>query len=392
MAEKSLRATFEKIYELPPEIISSAPGRINIIGEHTDYNLGYVLPAAIDLRIYFLASKRKDERVLLRAENFQTEESFSLKDVSFSKEKKWINYLKGILWILEKEGFSLQGLNGLVWGNIPLEAGLSSSAALEISIINGLDKLFNLNLEPEKKTLLAQKAENDFIGVKCGLMDQFISMFGQKNNAMYLDCESLEFDLIPLHLKENNLGILVYDTRIRRKLSSSQYNQRRLESAEALAFLEQNGYRNFKEVSLETLEKMRVRMEEVIYKRAKHVISENLRVKRAVEAFRNNDFLLLQELLFLSHQSLRDDYEVSCPELDLLYETGRKFSGCLGARLTGAGFGGSGIALVKKSRMVAFRKLILEKAKRRRFSRPEIYKIQVGEGARVNFLAKEDKQ
>jgi len=391
MIEKSLREIFEKIYEFPPEIISSAPGRINIIGEHTDYNLGYVLPAAIDMRIYFLASKREDGRVFVRAENFQEEEDFILKDISISQQKKWINYIKGIFWVLEKEGFFLKGVNCLIWGNIPLEAGLSSSAALEVSIINGLDKLFHLHLEPEKKAFLAQKAENDFVGVKCGLMDQFISIFGQKNKALYLDCENLRFDLIPLHLEKENLSFIVYDTRVRRRLSSSQYNQRRQESAEAFAFLEGNGYRNFKEVGLETLEKMRKRMKEVIFKRAKHVISENLRVKKAVEALRVDNFLLLKELLFLSHESLRDDYEVSCPELDLLYETGKEFPGCLGARLTGAGFGGSGIAMVRKPIIAVFKKKLLEMAERKRFPQPEIYEIKVGDGARVYSQAKEDK-
>ncbi|UCC40905.1 MAG: galactokinase, partial [Candidatus Aminicenantes bacterium] len=298
---------------------------------------------------------------------------------------------KGIFWVLKKEGFSLQGINGLLWGNIPLEAGLSSSAALEVSIINGLDKLLNLHLEPEKKAFLAQEAENDFVGVKCGLMDQFISIFGQKNKAMYLDCENLRFELIPLNLKKENLSLLVYDTRMRRKLASSQYNQRRRESAEALPVLVKNGYRNFKEVDLEALKKMRNRMKEVLFKRAKHVVTENLRVKKAVEALKEDDFLLLKELLFLSHESLRDDYEVSCPELDLLYETGKEFPGCFGARLTGAGFGGSGIALVKKTRIAAFKKKLFEKAERKRFQKPEIYEINAGDGARVKSLARENK-
>jgi len=236
MIEKSLRASFEIIYGLLPEVLSSAPGRINIIGEHTDYNLGYVLPAAIDFRIYFLTAKRDDERVFLRAENFQEDDGFILKDILISEQKKWVNYVKGIFWVLEKEGFCLQGINGLLWGDIPFEAGLSSSAALEVSIINGLDELFRLNLEPEKKAFFAQKAENDFVGVKCGLMDQFISIFGQENRAMYLDCETLQFDLIPLNLKKANLSFLVYDSRMRRKLASSEYNQRRQEAAEALAF------------------------------------------------------------------------------------------------------------------------------------------------------------
>ncbi|KPJ69292.1 hypothetical protein AMJ44_04100 [candidate division WOR-1 bacterium DG_54_3] len=383
MTEKSLRALFEKLYEFPPEILSSAPGRINIIGEHTDYNLGYVLPAATNFRLYFLASKREDEKVLVRAENFQEEESFTLKDISLPQQKKWINYIKSIFWVLEKEGFHIRGINGLLWGDIPLEAGLSSSAALEVSLISGLDKLFKLNLEPEKKALLAQKAENDFVGVKCGLMDQFISIFGQKNKAMYLDCENLRFELIPLNLQKQGLSLLVYDTRVRRKLASSHYNLRRRESAEALALLKKNGYRSFKETNLEALERMKNRMNEVIYKRAKHVISENLRVKKAVKALREDNFYHLKELLFRSHQSLRDDYEVSSPELDLLYEVAKEFPGCFGARLTGAGFGGSGIALVKKPRVEAFKKQLLEKAGREGFPRPEIYKIKVGEGAKI---------
>lgn len=383
MTEKSLRALFEKLYEFPPEIFSSAPGRINIIGEHTDYNLGYVLPAATNFRLYFLATKRKDEKVFVRAENFQEEESFTLKDIRLPQQKKWVNYIKSIFWVLEKEGFHIRGINGLLWGDIPLEAGLSSSAALEVSLISGLDKLFKLNLEPEKKALLAQKAENDFVGVKCGLMDQFISIFGQKNKAMYLDCENLRFELIPLNLQKEDLSILVYDTRVRRKLASSNYNLRRRESAEALALLKKNGYRSFKETDLEALERMKSRIKEVIYKRAKHVISENLRVRKAVKALREDNFYHLKELLFRSHQSLRDNYEVSCPELDLLYEVAKEFPDCFGARLTGAGFGGSGIALVKKPGIGAFKRQLLEKAERKGFPRPEIYEIKVGEGAKV---------
>jgi len=391
MIEKSLKALFEKICELTPEVLSSAPGRINIIGEHTDYNQGYVLPAAINLRIYFLVSKRDDERVFLWAENFKEEESFSLENISLSKQKRWANYIKGIFWVLKKEGFDLGGVNGLLWGDIPLEAGLSSSAALEISIINGLDELFRLNLDPEKKAFLAQKAENDFVGVKCGLMDQFISVFAQKNKAMYLDCETFRFDFIPLNLQKDELSIIVYDSRVRRELATSEYNQRRREAAEALRVLKKMGLPSFKKANLTTLEKMRKRMKEIAYKRAKHIVKENRRVKKAVRALREDNFILLGELLFLSHESLRDDYEVSCPELDLLCETGKNFPACLGARLTGAGFGGSGIALVKKAGMAAFKNKLLELAEKRGFNKPNIYEIEIGEGAKVCSLAKEDK-
>ncbi|MFB0566162.1 MAG: galactokinase [Candidatus Aminicenantaceae bacterium] len=386
MIEKSLKSLFEKIYELPPDVISSSPGRINIIGEHTDYNQGYVLPAAVNLRIYFLASIRDDEKVLLWAENFKKKDSFSLESFTLSEENRWADYIRGIYWVLGRERFPLKGVNALIWGNIPLEAGLSSSAALEISIINSLDRLFRLNLTSEKKAFLAQKAENDFVGVKCGIMDQFISLLGQKDKALFLDCETLSYEFIPLNFTEANVCILVYDSRVSRSLASSEYNKRRQEAAEALQFLKKRGHKSFKEVDFLTQEEMRKGLNEVIYRRAKHVINENMRVKKAVQALREDDFSLLGELLFLSHESLRDDYEVSCPELDLLYETGKDFTGCLGARLTGAGFGGSGIALVKKESAELFRKKAIENAEKKGFNMPEIYEIEVGEGAKVKTL------
>lgn len=391
MIEKSLIELFKEIYELPPEVLCSAPGRINIIGEHTDYNQGYVLPAAINFRVYFLAKKRGDDRVFFWAQNFEEREDFSLKKLSVSRQKRWTNYAKGIIWVLKREGFSLRGINGLIWGDIPLEAGLSSSAALEVSIITGLDELFGLNLDQKRKAFLAQRAENDFVGVKCGIMDQFISIFGQKKKALYLDCETHCFELIPFDIQKANLSLLAYDTRVHRELASSEYNKRRLEALKALRFLKKRGYHSFKEADLATLKKMKKEMKEVIYKRAKHVVSENKRVEEAVQALEEDNFHLLGELLFLSHESLRNDYEVSCPELDLLYETGKDFAGCLGARLTGAGFGGSGIALVKKESVDAFVKVLLERAEKNGFKKPKVYEIEVGEGAKVHSFAKEDK-
>lgn len=392
MVKKSLLTLFDEIYESPPDIFSSAPGRINIIGEHTDYNQGYVLPAAINFRIYFLAKKRKDDQVLLWAQNFEERTQFCLDDLSTSKQKRWANYVKGILWVLNREGFHLQGINGLIWGDIPLEAGLSSSAALEVSIINGLDTLFNLRLDKKSKAFLAQKAENDFVGVKCGIMDQFISLFGEKKKALFLDCETFSFELIPFEIEREGLSILVYDTQVRRELASSEYNKRRKEALEAFHYLKGRGYRTFKEVSLEMLEKIREGMGDVSYRRALHVVSENTRVREAVKALRENDFLRLGELLFQSHESLRDNYEVSCAELDLLYETGRGFPGCLGARLTGAGFGGSGIALVENPRVHLFKNTLFEGAEKRGLKKPKMYEIVVDEGAQAHHLTKEERR
>ena len=388
--EKSLIRSFEETYQSRPEILSFAPGRVNIIGEHTDYNLGYVLPAALTLRNYFLASRRQDENVLLWAENFRQKEEFSLPEIFFSQTNHWANYIKGIFWILEKEGFNLHGVDAFIWGEIPLDAGLSSSAALEVSVICGLNALFKLGLDPERMALLAQKAENDFVGVKCGLMDQFISVLGKENKALFLDCETLGYELIPLYLKKTELGMVIYDSGVKRELASSEYNKRRFEASSALDILKKYGVKSYKGMDLKALEEKRDKMDEVLYKRAKHIVSENQRVEKAVEALKNDDFLLLGELLFLSHESLRDDYEVSCPELDLLYEMAREFSGSLGARLTGAGFGGSGLALVEKDKISAFEEKMLLEAKKRGFIQPEMYKIEIGEGAKAYWLDKEE--
>lgn len=381
--EKNLIQNFKEIYQSPPEVISSAPGRINIIGEHTDYNQGYVLPAAIHFRNYFLASKSDEERVRIFTENFKEKEAFSIRKIKSSKDKSWINYIKGIFWILIEQGFTLQGINGYISSDIPLDAGLSSSAALEISVLNGLNSLFKLNLSREKLARLAQKAENDFVGVKCGIMDQYISLFGKKNSALFLDCETLQFELIPLELEKEGLSLLVYESGVRRELAFSAYNKRREESMRAFEFLKELGVKSYKKVNLRMFEKRKGEMDKTLCKRARHVISENERVKKAVEALKKDDFFFLGELLFHSHESLRDDYQVSCPELDLLYESGKKFSGCLGARLTGAGFGGSGIALIKKEKIEVFKKEILGRGRKMGFPRPSFYEVEIGDGAEI---------
>jgi galactokinase len=374
---------FFQLYGKGPEVLASAPGRINLIGEHTDYNNGYVLPAGIQLRDYFLAAARDDRQVRVWAESFEESESFDLDDLKPSVEKRWANYVKGIFWALEQAGHRLPGVDAVIWGKVPLESGLSSSAALEVSVIKGLTTLAGLDIPPVTLAKLAQKAENDFVGVKCGLMDQFIAVFAQKDSALFLDCETLAYERFPLNLAKSNLGILVCDSRVRRKLASSEYNRRRQEASQALEILRQFGAASYKDATLVLLEKNRASLPDVLYRRAKHVIGEDARVKLAVKALQADDFPELGALLFQSHESLRDNYEVSCPELDLLYETGRGFPGCLGARLVGAGFGGSGIALVEKARLAAFGEKLRSEAMKRGFPAPECREISVGEGARA---------
>ncbi|MGB6338683.1 MAG: galactokinase [Candidatus Aminicenantaceae bacterium] len=386
MDEERFIKKFEEVFRATPEIISSAPGRINIIGEHTDYNQGYVLPAAIHMSIQFLAGRRDDDRVHIWAENFGDESSFSSRNIPTLREHHWDSYIKGIFWILEKNGFSPGGINGLVWGDIPIGSGLSSSAALEVSVINGLDMLFQLGIAPMEKAKLSQQAENDFVGMKCGLMDQFISVFGEDNTAIFLDCLSFDFENIPLNLNKYDLEFMVYDSRVKRELSRSEYNTRRSESADADLYLRSFGLPGYRGTTLDMLKMQKDQMDLVLYRRARHVISENERVQKAKQALQNDDFLTLGQLLFQSHVSLRDDYEVSCPELDLLYEFGLEFSGCLGSRLTGAGFGGSGIALVKKKDSDVFIREILDLAQKKGYRIPRVFPVKIDKGASTSIL------
>ena len=381
--EDVLVQSYRKIFGSLPEVSSSAPGRINIIGEHTDYNLGYVLPSAIDRYVVFLASKRTDDIVHIWADSFSQEKKFTLSEVVETKHEGWIDYVKGVYWALTQLGAPLRGINAYVWGNVPLESGLSSSAAFEVSTIHALNALFKLQLNPLEMAKLAQKAESDYVGVKCGLMDQFISVFGKKDKAVFLDCETLEFEYIPLCLEREGLGILVYDTGVRRDLASSEYNKRRAEATEVLEKLTDSGIRSYKEITLKKLDEKRSVLGEILYRRARHVVTENERVRKAVRALRMDDFLELGRLLFQSHESLRDDYQVSCPELDLLYDCGKRSHACLGARLTGAGFGGSGIALVQKEAIPSFKQSIFDAANQNRFEQPSFHLVEIGEGART---------
>jgi galactokinase len=377
---------FEAIFRSTPELLSSAPGRINIIGEHTDYNHGFVLPAAIHKRIQFLVGRRDDDRVSIWAENLGEECSFSSRNIPNMKEFNWDAYIKGIFWVLAKTGYSPGGINGLIWGDIPIGSGLSSSAALEVSLINGLDRLFQLGIAPFDKAKLAQKAENEYVGMKCGLMDQFISVFGEENTAIFLDCLSFDFEKLPLKLHQNNLEFIVYDSRVKRELSRSEYNARRSEAADADQFLCSSGLPGLRDTTLKMLMTFKNKMDKVLYRRARHVISENERVQTAKQTLQNDDFLALGQLLFQSHVSLRDDYEVSCPELDLLHEFGQEFSGCLGSRLTGAGFGGSGIALVETKDEDVFIGEILDLAQKKGYRKPRVFPVKIDRGAITSQL------
>lgn len=348
--ENKLLEIFTKIFSAQATDRYFAPGRINLIGEHTDYNGGNVFPAAISLGTYALVKKRED--TLLRFYSLNFEElgiiTVDLKDVSYKKSDDWTNYPKGIFYLLQQKGYTIQhGLDILYYGNIPNGAGLSSSASIELVTGVLANDQFHLGLEQLDLVYLGQQVENQFIGVQSGIMDQFAIGMGKQENAMLLNTNTMEYELVPA--KFNDCTIVIMNTNKRRELADSKYNERRAECEKALTLIQQKyTIQSLGEMSEDMLLNCQdVLSEETLFKRAKHAVLENLRTLEAKKALETGDLLKFGQLLNESHQSLKEDYEVTGIELDTLVEAAQKQSAVLGARMTGAGFGGCAIALVK---------------------------------------------
>lgn len=349
-----LKKQFEDRFKNTPILITS-PGRINLIGEHTDYNDGFVLPAAIDRYIHMaMAPNGTEGHCRLYAADLDTAFAAELSQIQPLKEPGWANYVLGVAAELIDEGAVLKGFDCMFTGNIPIGGGLSSSAALENATAVGLNHLFQL--ERNKKVLmhLSQRAEHNYAKVKCGIMDQFASMMGRAEQAMLLDCRSLDYDYVPLHL--GDYQIVLCDTNVSHSLADSEYNIRRQECEEAVrllqpAFPEIEALRDLTPVGLKA---ERARLSDVLFRRALHVVEENERVHLATGALRGGNLEQLGDLLYQSHHSLQYDYEVSCPELDFLVDQTRDRSDVLGARMMGGGFGGCTINLVKKEKVEDF--------------------------------------
>jgi len=367
-------AQFEKSYGRPPAIVVAAPGRVNLIGEHTDYNEGYVLPVAIDRYILVAAGPRRDRKVSLRALNLGEEDAFSLDEIERG-EREWSNYGRGVAWEMERAGHRLQGMEAIIWGDLPMKSGLGSSAALEVAIAHSFQLLSNLEIEPLQLTLLCQAAENGFVGVQCGLMDQITSALGEKDRALLIDCRSLDRQLIPV---PPEVDIVVADTGRRRGLLDSQYNLRRQECREGARLL---GVPSLRSVSPKELAKRRSDLPPTIYRRVRHVVNENQRTLEAAGALRGN-LEAFGRLMYDSHHSLRHDFEVSCPELDILVEAARKVSGVYGSRLTGAGFGGCTVSLVTQEAVPEFQVLVTKEYEKARAKKPTIYVCRPAQGVR----------
>jgi galactokinase len=373
MKQQVLEAFFT-MYARPPSILARSPGRVNVIGEHTDYNDGFVLPMAIDRAIWIALRPRSDSQVHVRSLDFDKAGHFDLTSFSHADEG-WLEYIKGTAWALLKAGYSLTGWEGVVAGDVPIGAGLSSSAALELATARAFVAVSNLPWNPAEMARLALKAENDWVGLNCGIMDQMISASGQAGHAVLIDCRSLETSAVPLPL---DTTVVVMDTATRRGLVDSAYNERQAQCAAAAKYFEVPALRD---VSMAHFQERSDGMEPLICKRARHVISEDERTIQAVKAMRRGDAHRLGLLMNASHVSLRDDFEVSSQELNTMVEIAQKQAGCFGARMTGGGFGGCAVALVRSSQVETFTANVRQAYEAATDLAPNIYICQASDGS-----------
>jgi len=337
-----------------PQIIAQAPGRINLIGEHTDYNEGFVLPAAIDKTTVVKLKKNEHSSVChFVAKNVNQSYDFDLNDYQ-PISSGWQNYVMGVVAELQKLGANLSGFDCEFEGNVPIGSGMSSSAALECSLAYGLNELFDLGFDKWQLIKAAQMAEHHFVGIKCGIMDQFASVMGKKNQVMRLDCRSLEFEYFPLDL--GNYQLLLLNTNVSHQLADSEYNKRRTECEEGVAILKQKypQVQSLRDATYEMLLTMMPKMPGNVASRCRHIITENARVITATNALIEKNFTTLGNLLYQSHDSLQNDYQVSCKELDYLVQQSKDKSYILGSRMMGGGFGGCTINLIEKQFVPAY--------------------------------------
>lgn len=357
-----------------------APGRVNLIGEHTDYNDGFVMPAAIDYHVWVAIAPRNDRKLIIHSEDFGEDVEFDL-DQAYPKARgHWSDYIRGVAAMLEFAGNRLTGADLLVQGNVPIGAGLSSSAAIGVASGLALSRNSDLKLDSVQLAQTCRRAENEFVGARVGIMDPFISCCGQSGQALILDCRSLQFELLPI---PRGVSLVICNTMVKHALAAGQYNIRRRECEEAVQLLsEVMQVQSLREVKMEDLETCRRILPPAIYRRCQHVVSENARVLAAAEFLQRADLSGTGKCMAESHLSLRDDYEVSCSELDLMVQLANQLDGVYGARMTGGGFGGCTINLVAESHVPAFRRNIAERYERATGLTPQTIVSSAAGGAR----------
>lgn len=357
-ANESLQQQYRVPDSLQPfvkenSVIARSPGRINLIGEHTDYNNGFVLPAAIDKAAYIVITPRKDNEIRLHSVDMQEDYTTTVAELAKSPDISWPNYILGVIQQFILAGIAISGFDAALTGDIPIGAGLSSSAAVECAVALAMNKLYSAGLDKFSMVKLAQRAENEFVGVQCGIMDQFASMFGKNNHVIKLDCRSLEFEYVPFNME--GIKILLLDTNVKHSLGSSEYNVRRRQCETGVAWIQRHvpEVKSLRDATIEMLDKHVLQEDLLIYQRCKYVVEENNRLLAACKDLEQGDIPAFGTRMYQSHHGLSKLYEVSCPELDFLVTHVQDNPAVLGARMMGGGFGGCTINLVKEDAIEA---------------------------------------
>ena len=376
----TLIQSFRLHFEAEPLVVF-APGRINLIGEHTDYQEGFVFPAAISQGIWVAIAKNNQEVCRAYSLDFDQEFSFELGSMS-PKKGHWATYIMGVCTLLQQAGYPLANFDLVLGGDIPTGAGVSSSAALSVAVGLGLSEAFSFHIPKKNLALYAQKAEHLFAGVNCGIMDPYASAFGVQNHALLLDCRTVTHQEIPINLGEYSL--LLVNSKVSHSLANSAYNQRRAACEESVMILQKTfpEIRTLRDLRESDLLSVKQLLPEVLFSKAKHVITECARVHEAAEALQSGNLLTVGKLLQASHESLRDDFEVSCPELDFLAQQAESTTGVLGARMMGGGFGGCLLTLLKTNEISNFKTTMLEKYQAAFQLTPDFIEVSLGAGAR----------
>lgn len=363
-------------------VVVRSPGRINLIGEHTDYNNGFVLPSAIDRAIFLAIQSNKTSEARLHSVDMNDSLTFDVRR-PVKSDKGWANYIIGTVDELNKSGRRVEGFDCVFSGNIPIGAGISSSAALEAGLAFALDRMFDLGMKKDEMARIAQSAENNFVGVKCGIMDQFANLFSRGDSVLHLDCRSLEYDYIPFVRKD--LRFVLCDTGVKHSLASSEYNLRRQQCETGVNVIRKYvpEVQSLRDISLGLLREHKDELGDMVYNRCSYVVEENARVDSACKFLEQNDYVRFGELLYGSHRGLKEKYEVSCMELDLLVDEASRIDGVLGARMMGGGFGGCTLNLVEQDSVGEFRNRIREAYRKKTGTLPQLYECVLMPGTDI---------
>jgi len=376
---ESIRSSFVRLFGREPGIVVRAPGRANLLGEHTDYNDGFVLPLAIDRSVILAARARRDRRVILHALDLDDRAEFDLDNLSPSCQQPWSNFHSGVAHVLQARGYILGGLDVVLTSNVPMGSGLSSSAAVEVAMAFAMRSMFDLDVSLAELAEVGQEAEHTYVGMPCGIMDQFISALGREGQAMLLDCRDLHYEYVPL---PRDVRIVVCDSGVRRELADSEYRVRRAQCEEAVDLLraELPGIRALRDVTVDQLTQISGLLPAVILKRARHVVRSTARMLDAVSMLRRGHIVAFGEAMNACHASLRDDYEVSCPEADALVQAAMEVDGCFGSRITGAGFGGSTVSMVRAEAVDEFQQHVRSRYRERVGRETTVFVCRATEG------------